>query len=226
MTAFDQNILYGLSESHLVEFGKGKQIAVTVLEPLKALQQAAATAGFDLQVASGFRSFERQLAIWNGKFSGQRTVLDGNMKPLDTSQMDDWQICRAIMLYSALPGASRHHWGCDIDYYDANGLAKDYQLQLLESEYSGQGPCSGLAQWLATNASDYGFFFPYQTFNGGIACEPWHLSYRPVSEQYLAYLSVEGLNTLLRKSDILGKAALLEHMDEIFERYILNIHQG
>ncbi|MEM8266302.1 D-alanyl-D-alanine carboxypeptidase family protein, partial [Morganella morganii] len=41
-----------------------------------AMQQAAREAGFDLQPASTFRDFDRQLAIWNGKFCGQRPVLD------------------------------------------------------------------------------------------------------------------------------------------------------
>ncbi len=40
------------------------------------LRRAARADGFDLQAVSRFRDFARQLAIWNGKFSGERPMLD------------------------------------------------------------------------------------------------------------------------------------------------------
>lgn len=53
------------------------------------LQQAAIQAGFDLQIASAFRPFERQLLIWNNKFSGSRPLLDSNSLPIDASQLSE-----------------------------------------------------------------------------------------------------------------------------------------
>ena len=41
------------------------------------LAREAAKSGINLMLASGFRSFERQLLIWNAKANGERPVLDG-----------------------------------------------------------------------------------------------------------------------------------------------------
>ncbi|SPY94009.1 D-alanyl-D-alanine carboxypeptidase [Proteus mirabilis] len=66
--------------------------------------------------ASFIRSFERQLAIWNGKFEGTRPVLDAESQPIDIQTLSEGQRCEAILKWSALPGASRHHWGTEIDF--------------------------------------------------------------------------------------------------------------
>lgn len=42
----------------------------------QCLQQSAAKHGFNLQPASSFRDFQRQQAIWNAKFYGERKVHD------------------------------------------------------------------------------------------------------------------------------------------------------
>lgn len=219
----DDDILYGLSERHLSKSDDGHLLNLAMLDAFAALKASASQAGFDLKVASSYRSFERQLAIWNGKFSGKRTILDSNNQPVDITSLNDWQTCQAILLFSALPGGSRHHWGCDFDYYDGAGLPEDYALQLIEDEYTGQGPCSGLHRWLTQNAAQFDFFFPYREFNGGIAKEPWHLSYRPLAQKYLAEITPEGLVKRIEQSDILGKASIIKHIDEIFSRYIRNI---
>ena len=35
--------------------------------------------------------------------------------------------CDAILLWSALPGASRHHWGTDFDVFDRAAVPPDYR---------------------------------------------------------------------------------------------------
>ena len=57
------NQLCGLDDSHIRYVG-GIGLAPACWEALARLSLAAKQAGFDIQVASGFRSFERQLAIW------------------------------------------------------------------------------------------------------------------------------------------------------------------
>jgi LAS superfamily LD-carboxypeptidase LdcB len=127
------------------------------------------------------------------------------------------------MQYSALPGTSRHHWGTDIDFYDENALPEGYELQLIESEYDHRGPCAALTHWLMSNAAQYGFFFPYRHYLGGIACEPWHISYFEVANRYLAQLQPQSIAVLLTDTDIEGKSAILTHIDEIFTRFVTNI---
>jgi D-alanyl-D-alanine carboxypeptidase len=64
-----------------------------VLSDVAALQQAASRAGFELRIASGYRAFERQLAIWNGKFNGKLPVLDANSQPMDLTHLSDKNGC-------------------------------------------------------------------------------------------------------------------------------------
>jgi len=215
--------LFGLTQDHLVSWDPGHFVHTEAQQALTALQQGACDAGFDFKLISSFRPFARQLLIWNNKFNGIRPILDLAGNPVDISHMDDWQICQAILLYSALPGGSRHHWGTDFDFYDGATLAPDYQIQLIEQEYVGDGPFAGLSQWLQRHAASYDFFFPYRDFNGGIASEAWHISYLPLAADFLSQLSCERLSQQIESIQIAGKAAILANLDQVFERYISNI---
>ena len=67
------------------------------------------------------------------------------------------------MLWSALPGASRHHWGTDFDVYDKAKIeSTGKKLELIPEEYEDNGPCALLSQWLFNNAEKFGFYFPIQ----------------------------------------------------------------
>lgn len=219
-------MLFGQTDSHLVTLPCSTRLVPEAASALGELQKAAKRAGFDLKIASSFRGFAQQLAIFNGKFSGERPVLDENHQVVDITALAPWQRCQAILLYSALPGGSRHHWGSDFDYYDGNRINKDNPLALIDSEYAGSGPCASLYEWLKSHATHYDFFFPYLEFNGGIAREPWHLSYRPVADKFMAQLEQHKLAQLIESSDILAKDTLLAHLDEIYTRYIVNINQA
>ncbi|SUC40219.1 D-alanyl-D-alanine carboxypeptidase [Proteus mirabilis] len=103
-------MLTGRSTDHLVTLSERHHLQFNATKAFLALQQQAAKAGFKLMPASSFRSFERQLAIWNGKFEGTRPVLDAESQPIDIQTLSEGQRCEAILKWSALPGASRHHW--------------------------------------------------------------------------------------------------------------------
>ena len=107
------------------ELVNGIAVHRAIVAPLTALQADAAQAGFDLRLVSGYRSFDRQLAIWNAKAMGKRAVLDSAGRVLDISALSEVELVNAIMRWSALPGASRHHWGSDIDVYDAAAVSAD-----------------------------------------------------------------------------------------------------
>lgn len=65
--------LTGKVSTHLVEtlFGqKAFLVHPKVVTDLLALKEAATQAGFNLNIASGFRDFDRQMSIWNRKMSG------------------------------------------------------------------------------------------------------------------------------------------------------------
>ena len=221
-------IITGSTETHLVLLDKHQAIAENqfihkqVLQPFIDLQRAAQKAGFDLRICSGFRSFDRQLLIWNGKASGMRPIMDPFGKPINIQNLSSWQKIQAILRWSALPGASRHHWGTDFDIYDAKAMPEDYQIQLSPAEVQGNGIFAPMHDWLDDylDSQQTGFYRPYKFDKGGIAPERWHLSYRPVADQYAEQLNSEMLCAKIKNSNLMLLDVVLEHLDDIFLRYI------
>ena len=218
--------LCGQDQSHVVaipaENGLLHPSAVSAYLEMRA---AAKSQGIVLAIASGFRSFERQLSIWNRKWSGALMLRDQSGRELDVTALTDDEKLAAILHWSALPGSSRHHWGTDLDVYDPTEFTNtDRQLQLVPSEYCDpQGPCFSLWQWLTEHASEFGFFFPYARYQGGVAQEPWHLSYRPLSCRLLPQLTPAVLKQIIASTDIAGQSAILASIDQIHQQYIDNI---
>jgi LAS superfamily LD-carboxypeptidase LdcB len=193
-----------------------------VIKPLEDLMLEATGAGFQLTLASGYRNFSRQLSIWNQKASGARAVLDSNSLPINVTSLSDDEKLWAILRWSALPGASRHHWGTDVDVYDRSKIDVNYQLQLTLEETMKNGPFAEFHLWLTQRLMEKNcpFFRPYAIDKGGVAPEPWHLSYAPVANQYYAQFSVDLLREQIIQTDILLKESILQNLDEIFERFI------
>ncbi|MDO6705251.1 M15 family metallopeptidase [Photobacterium sp. 1_MG-2023] len=214
--------LTGQDESHLCDY-QGKQIHQGVEDALAALQQAASKAGFELTLASAFRSFDRQMLIWNNKFQGLRPILDSNSQPLDPDSLSDEAKIHAILRWSALPGASRHHWGTDIDVYAANCLPEGEKLQLEPWEYEGDAHQARFNDWLSANITRYGFYRPYAVDLGGVAAEPWHISYFPISEVLRALCTPSQLATVIRQQPVEGKSQILANLDTLYSKYINNI---
>lgn len=216
--------LLGLDEKHLSVLSNQQKLHTGACEAYFALQAEARKAGFDLQIASAFRSFDRQRGIWNAKASGNRAILDDQGRALDLSRLGDFDIVLAILRWSALPGASRHHWGTDFDVFDASVLADgaSFELTLAETEPGGiffDMHC-WLDEYLAT--SDV-FCRPYATDLGGVAREPWHLSYIPIAELCAERITPELLISVLERESIVLKTTVLEHFDEIYSRFVTNV---
>jgi len=190
-----------------------------------ALKESAQLAGLDLEIASGFRSFERQLQIWNNKFTGRAVIKDAEGKTVDISRLSDKEIIKAILLYSALPGASRHHWGCDIDVYAPNLLTDNQSLKLEPWEYQQCGPMEKLSSWLGQHAEEFGFYLPYNKYRGGVAEEPWHLSFLPLARQYQEKFNIDTLQACLMNTNIAGKMGIIENLPDIAKRYINNVNK-
>ena len=215
--------LTGLTREHLGQVFDGLWLHREAIEPFLRLREAAAGAGIDLAVASGYRDFQRQLTIWNRKATGEQPVLspDGS-RELDVSALSAEELLFAILRWSALPGTSRHHWGSDMDIWDAGAVGADYQLQLTPSEYAETGPFARLGAWLAGgNPDQYGFCRPYPMDSGGVSPEPWHISYRPVADRYGRAFDPAALAQRLADTDIELKAAILDNFDEIIRRFVV-----
>ena len=196
-----------------------------IVDNWSALQLASVEAGFDLAIVSAYRSFERQLLIWNEKAEGKRPLLDTNGQVLDVSGLDDKSLVFAILQWSALPGGSRHHWGTDIDVYDRAAVTEDYAVQLVDGEVNHGGVFAPLHDWLDTrigSESAYGFYRPYQGGQSqGVAAERWHLSHRPSADHFSRLLTAKTLYGVLEQEmDMRLRDTVLAHFDEIFARYI------
>lgn len=213
----------GFSESNLDYDFISQPLHQALVSPLAQLMSDARSAGFEMSVVSAYRSVDRQLQIWNGKASGQRAVLDSQGHEIDIRRCSPWQLAQCILRWSALPGASRHHWGTDVDVIDRAAVSADYQVQLTPDEVGKGGPFDPLHCWLDQQISKgnaHGFFRPYSSDTGGIAPERWHLSYAPVAALIQRRLTRSRLKAMIESSSLLLKDAVLEHFDEIYERYI------
>lgn len=214
--------LCGKNDQHLKEVLFGQKVLLIhpqVSKDLLALKQAAAKAGFDLHIASGFRSFARQQSIWNRKMLGELTVLDQHSQPIDITALSEYQKMMAILRWSALPGASRHHWGTDFDVYDRQSLPQEQQLKLEPWEYL-QGYQSAFYRWLNEHLHNFGFFFPYPSHSRGVAFEPWHISHRATAQACLSQLTFDILKEQLIIEDIIGKPSILAHLESIYQHYV------
>jgi len=217
-------LLLGLTDSHLALVPELRtHIHNQVVQPLLALRSSARAAGFSLQVASSYRSFERQLFIWNAKVGGQRPVLDNDGQPINLKELSDIEKVHAILRWSALPGSSRHHWGTDLDIYESSSIAADYCVQLTQEECAGAGPFAAFHRWLGdaiATGNSFGFYRPYAADKGGVAPEPWHISYAPLAQVYARQRTEALLRQQLEACDIALKACILEHLPELFSRYV------
>ncbi|MGL9723314.1 M15 family metallopeptidase [Sodalis sp. (in: enterobacteria)] len=213
----------GRTDRHLIPLETGHRLQPLAATAFARLQQAATQAGFSLRPASSFRDFDRQLLIWNGKFHGQRPLLDHFSRPLEALSLATGPRCEAILRWSALPGASRHHWGTDLDIFDPDLLPPGAQLQLTPEEYLPGGCFASLTRWLDRHLGEYGFYRPYARDRGGVAVEPWHISYRPLADRDALLLTPAVLLEAWQGQDVAGSGWLAPRLDDIFQRYIDNI---
>jgi LAS superfamily LD-carboxypeptidase LdcB len=220
----NEHELTGRARTHIVDLEQPRcALHYEVAAAFLAMRDAAARAGFGLAAASSFRDFDRQLHIWNAKWSGERALLDGEGRPLDGATLGDDARIAAILRWSALPGGTRHHWGSDVDVFDAAAAPPGYRVQLVPDEYAQGGVFAGLSAWLEANMARFGFFRPYASGHGGVGIEAWHLSYWPVANRALEALTLPVLRRAIAGSALLGRERVLERLPEIYTRFIVAV---
>lgn len=215
--------ILGLNLDHLVALEQNHKLEHAAATAFLKMQQAALADSVHINICSSHRSFERQLSIWNRKWNGELPLYTLSGDTLNTSELEESEKIHAIMLWSALPGASRHHWGTDFDVYDQIEISnRNHDFKLIPDEYEGNGPCSKLASWINNYASDFGFYLPYKYYKGGVAAEPWHMSYIDSATQIEKQFNLDKLASIIESTDIGGKSEILKQLPNLVTRYTLN----
>jgi LAS superfamily LD-carboxypeptidase LdcB len=211
---------YGLGTPELVEFQPGYFVDKAIVNDLCALSAAAKASGFELRVESAYRSFEKQLSIWNRKARGELTLLSATGEPMERPT-DEEELMYAILTWSALPGASRHHLGTDIDVVDGAACPEDYEVQLTPAECEGMFAKfhAFLTERMETDSA-FGFSRVFVPGRGKIRPEGWHIAHLPTSRKRLEHFSLEVLRGIYERSDMECKQAVLANLPKLAEEYI------
>lgn len=224
---FDEWELTGRARTHVRQYSQPRFASrPEVAEAFLALREAALRDGIDLLPIASWRPFENQLHIWNRKFSGEATLHGQDGEPLDQASLTPEARVHAILGWSGFPGASRRHWGTDIDVFDRAAMPPGYHTRLLPQEVAPGGVFERLHAWLDGQIARFGFFRPYRTYRGGMFPEPWHLSHAASAEAALASYRAQGVDLVartIRAADMLGRELALEMLPEIFRDHVLNV---
>lgn len=180
----------------------------------KQMQNDAKKEGVEIEIVSGYRSYQKQKDIWNNKYN----------KNFENGILGIKNINRIIQ-YSTLPGTSRHHWGTDIDIIDKRFVPKGDLL--LEKNYAENGIYSQLFSWMKKNSKKYGFYLVYDDSpkRKGFKFEPWHYSYKPLSVIFLRRF-IEGnlLYKITRDSSLLGRQFIdNSFLESYFKENLLDV---
>lgn len=222
--ALNEFEITGRVRTHVVQFAAPRFAAHPEAgAAFLAMRAAALKDGIDLMPFSSYRDYDTQLRIWNMKFTGKKPLYDMQGRPRDFERLSEAQIIDSILNWSALPGASRHQWGTEIDVVDAAVMPAGYAPKLLPEEVGPGGLFYPLHQWLDAHIAQFGFFRPYKFYKGGMYPEPWHLSYAPVSMRAIELVTADLLLRVTGAAPILGKDLVLERIPHILERHVRNI---
>lgn len=175
------------------------------------MREAALKDGITLKIVSAARNFMNQKSIWEAKWTGERLVEDKTN--LAETIPDSKERALKILLYSSMPGTSRHHWGTDID------------LNHLENSWFEKGEGLKLYNWLLAHAHEYGWCQPYTSKeNGrtGYEEEKWHWSYMPLSKDFTSHTKAFLHNELIKGF----KGAQVAGKIDVVQNYVLGINEA
>lgn len=198
-----------------------------VLSHYTLMRHEAQKSGIDLRLVSSWRSYEKQLSIWNRKAQGQLPLRNIEGQILEIQEMNPKEIWETILIWSALPGSSRHHWGTDFDVFDANAMDLS-EVELIPSEYQPEGPMAQLGQWLQEylrSPQNPGFYRPYDAEGqpSGYQNEPWHLSFGPLSDYLMKEFKIEYLEEALNLDAPLTWPESSHKLPDFFQNFVLEV---
>jgi LAS superfamily LD-carboxypeptidase LdcB len=168
----------------------------------KRMFEAAKSDRIHLTILSSTRNFTYQKGIWERKWNSAGCA---SFKPGKDR-------ANHIMKYSAMPGASRHHWGTDID------------LNFLNNQSLSEGKGKLVYDWLKLNAGRFGFCQVYSVKDSnrpaGYEEEKWHWSFLPLAKGYTS-----DYGKIVKPDDINGFLGCESFMElSVVSNYVLGIN--
>ena len=136
----------------------GLSVDERIYEPLNKMLDDAEKQGYHLIVCSGYRSYDKQVELFNNRVQRYRDV--------GYTQEEAYEKGKTSV---ALPGASEHHTGLAVDI-----VCSSYQN--LDDGMMSRPEI----KWLYANCQKYGFIVRYPSDKSditGIIHEPWHYRY-------------------------------------------------
>lgn len=201
---FSNDELIGKASIDVV--GKDYKLRPEAAKAFEQMRADAKKAGFLINVVSSYRNYTYQNGIWERKYKANQSKIK-----------DGLQNIKKIVEYSTIPGTSRHHWGTDLDIIDASkGYPKD---PLNEKHFNEGGQMHEFKKWLDANSEKYGFYLVYTNDPNrkGFKYEPWHFSYKPISQPMLKAYQKLDVQAILKANKLLGS----DHFtDEFIKKYI------
>ena len=141
------------------------------------MRAAAAADGIDLVAFSSFRDFDRQLAIWNGKFRGERPMQDRSRPAARRPDLHAGRPRRAPFSGGRRCRVRAVTTGARISMCSTRApCPPGTSCRWCRPSTCAGGPFHRLTTWLDAHMHAFGFFRPYTTDRGGVQPEPWHLS--------------------------------------------------
>ena len=188
-------------------FGNGFKLRQDAYDAFLKMSEAALKSDIKLQVVSSYRTFPHQNRIWERKY-----------KHNINSGLSAQQSIKKIIEYSTIPGTSRHHWATDIDIIDANVVQPNNVLN--PKHFDGNNCFSKFKTWMDVHANRFGFYLVYtnETNRKGFKYEPWHYSYKPLSQGYLQAYQKLNLRDIITSEQLIG----CDHFSEEFITNYLN----
>jgi D-alanyl-D-alanine carboxypeptidase len=132
----------------------GGLIRKVAFDDLKAMADAARTAGLPLGNVSAYRGYKQQVKLFNG-YAGYNSR-KGTYRSFDSA-----------VTFSARPGHSEHQTGLTIDFAAAGS-----------TKFVNEATATG--KWLAKHGWEYGWLMSYPKGKTDVTCyryEPWHYRY-------------------------------------------------
>jgi LAS superfamily LD-carboxypeptidase LdcB len=194
----------------------GYYLRTETFDAFLKMRNEAKRSGVNLRIVSATRTFFQQKQLWEDKWMARMPVNTdtGEYLPKPFSRQDNLtkeQRALRILEFTAMPSASRHHWGTDLDFNDVN---PSYW-----ATFKGQREYF----WLVENAPKFGFCQVYSANRTtGYHEEKWHWSYLPIARNLTIEYQKQIIDSDITLTSFIGSETAIT--TRFIENYVLGIN--